>query len=232
MFSNINQLYKLIFENFKFKVKSNQLIVLPPDQLSKKEETSARKFIKNNKDFIISTINNNAPSSEILRFNLQDIEIPLSFAQEGLWFIEQYEQGINAYNISLIFKVSKSANLEILEKSIGKIVERHEVLRTLIKKDKEGHGYQSISDPKIYPLKITKKKVKDKSQLDWELEKQANHIYDLSGEFPIRVSIYELANSDTKADKEDYLSIVIHHIAFDGWSIDILLNCVDFFEYP
>ena len=63
----------------------------------------------------------------------------LSFAQERLWFIEQFEQGTNAYHIPMVFKISQSADIETLEKSFKSIIERHEVLRTLIKKNEEGY---------------------------------------------------------------------------------------------
>ncbi|CAG2169301.1 unnamed protein product, partial [Oppiella nova] len=61
----------------------------------------------------------------------------LSFAQERLWFIEKYEEGTNAYNIPMIFKLSNDIKLDILEKSIGSVVARHEILRTLIKENNE-----------------------------------------------------------------------------------------------
>ncbi len=48
---------------------------------------------------------------------------------------------------------------------------------------------------------------------------EINHIYDLSKEIPIRVCLYQHTDNDEK-----YLSIVIHHIAFDGWSADIFLR--------
>ncbi|NDE18830.1 MAG: hypothetical protein EB000_00070 [Alphaproteobacteria bacterium] len=147
------------------------------------------------------------------------VEQLLSFAQERLWFIEKYEEGSNAYNISMIFKLSDSIQLGILESSIRSIVNRHEVLRTLIKEDSDGHGYQLVLDDKKYPLKITKTDVTDQLQLDQELENEINHIYDLSNEYPIKVALYKLINNT-----EYYLSVVIHHIAFDGWSTDIFLR--------
>ncbi|CAG2169614.1 unnamed protein product, partial [Oppiella nova] len=144
----------------------------------------------------------------------------LSFAQERLWFIEKYEEGTNAYNIPMIFKLSNDIKLDILEKSVRSIVTRHEILRTLIKENSEGNGYQVVINDQEHPLEIIKVSITNYSQLDQELEKQINHVYDLTQEYPIRVCIYSLEDS-TKLKVEYYLSIVIHHIAFDGWSIDI-----------
>jgi AMP-binding enzyme/Condensation domain/Phosphopantetheine attachment site/AMP-binding enzyme C-terminal domain len=79
----------------------------------------------------------------------------LSFAQERLWFIEQYEQGTHAYNIPLVVKLSADVDLAVLERSIKSVVHRHEVLRTLIKEDEEGNGYQLVLDDPDHPLVST-----------------------------------------------------------------------------
>ena len=124
----------------------------------------------------------------------------------------------------MIFKLSSKINLNILEESIKNIVGRHEVLRTVIEEDKEGHGYQLVLDDKECPLEIQKIKVSNEEQLHQELEKSVNHVYDLSKEYPIRVCLYEVRGSDKKGNVEHYLSVVVHHIAFDGWSNDIFLK--------
>ena len=121
----------------------------------------------------------------------------------------------------MLFKLFNNPRLDILETSIKSIVSRHEILRTLIKEDNEGNGYQLVLDDKEYPLEITKIVVTNHAQLDQELGTQVNHIYNLSNEYPIKVYLCELTNSNTKSNSEYYLSIVIHHIAFDGWSVDI-----------
>ncbi len=59
--------------------------------------------------------------------------------------------------------------------------------------------------------------------MERELEKQANDIYNLNDELPIRVGLFKLVAPDEKSSW-NYLSIVIHHIAFDGWSNDIFNN--------
>ena len=146
----------------------------------------------------------------------------LSFAQERLWFIENYEGGTNAYIIPIVFKIPPECRLDILEKSLNSIVVRHEILRTLIKEDEEGNRYQAILDDKLHPLNVFKIKVSDLTALHSALKEQINCIYDLSNEHPIRVCVYELAN--TSGDVDYYISIAIHHIAFDGWSTDIFLR--------
>ena len=127
----------------------------------------------------------------------------------------------------MIFKLSKGIDVDILEKSIRSIVNRHEILRTFIKQDNKGIGYQLVVCDKEYPLNIKRIKVGNKKELDEELEREINHIYNLCEEYPIKVQIYKLGKS--KGEGEKYISIVIHHIAFDGWSTDIFLK--ELFEY-
>ncbi|NDE19202.1 MAG: hypothetical protein EB000_01995 [Alphaproteobacteria bacterium] len=116
-----------------------------------------------------------------------------------------------------------------MERSLRSLVNRHEILRTLIKEDKEGSGYQLVIDDNKYPLKIERINITQQSEVEQELTKSVNYIYDLSSEYPIRVCIYSLVNPNDNQEKiedniEYYLSIVIHHIAFDGWSIEIFLK--------
>jgi len=168
----------------------------------------------------------------------------LSFAQERLWFIERYEEGSNAYNVPMIYKLSKDINLNILEKSIRSIVKRHEVLRTVIRQDEEGTGYQLLLDDEEAPLSIRRIELNSQRVLDEELCKEMNHIYDLGEEYPIRVAIYEIiedsdgcSNSIARelsgeqnqinksgVERDYYISIIIHHIAFDGWSNNIFFE--------
>lgn len=158
---------------------------------------------------------------EILGYEVPTEKQALSFAQERLWFIEQYEGGSNAYNIPLVFKLAGDTDINALEQSIRKVVTRHNILRTIIKVGANGDGYQLVLDDTLQPLPILNHAIYNYEELLLTIKKEVNHIYDLSREYPIRVSIYKYSFNDST---EDYLSIVIHHIAFDGWSIDIFLR--------
>ncbi|WP_310622345.1 condensation domain-containing protein [Flexibacterium corallicola] len=71
-------------------------------------------------------------------------QYPLSFAQERLWFIEQYERGTSAYHMPMLFRLSNEVNHSALKSSLALIVNRHEVLRTCFVKDTEGTYFQRI----------------------------------------------------------------------------------------
>ncbi len=121
----------------------------------------------------------------------------LSFAQERLFFIDQLEEGTNAYNIPMLLTLKKNVDYVKLEQSIQDVVGRHEVLRTIIK-----GSYQQVVKG---PIEITHKSI--------DIDDFFAYEFDLSSEVPIRVNLYQ-----------DQLAINIHHIAFDGWSTNIFLT--------
>jgi hypothetical protein len=74
----------------------------------------------------------------------------------------------------------------------------------------------------VHSFRIAQIKCSSKEELDANLGEDISHIFDLTNDYPIRVKLYSLDNSNARPT--NILSIVIHHIAFDGWSTDIFLN--------
>ena len=66
------------------------------------------------------------------------------FAQERLWFIDNLEQGTNAYNIPLLFKLAENTNEEYLFNALEDMVGRHEILRSAIRQDTNFNVYQEV----------------------------------------------------------------------------------------
>lgn len=184
--------------------------------------------IKLNKDEIIKILEFNNiydvfDSSEVNILRSTNKICDLSYAQERMRFIEVYNGGTNAYNITGMMyelKITEKWQEEVLAKSITSIVDKHEILRTLIKQNESGIGYQEINSLQEKKLEIKKLRLVSEEEVKEQMEKDANHIYNLSEEYPIKVGIYRIDNKKNKA----YLSIVIHHIAFDGWSVEIFLK--------
>lgn len=67
-------------------------------------------------------------------------EIPLSFSQKRLWFLDQLEGANSAYNISMAWQINGNLNIPILEKTIKTIIQRHEILRTNFLNNKDGNS--------------------------------------------------------------------------------------------
>ena len=154
-------------------------------------------------------------SSRLLKEpNLKPEEYKLSFAQERLWFIHKLSEGNAAYNTPLVFKVNPKLDKSSLFTSIKDLVCRHEILRTLIKEDESGNTYQQVMPPNFY---ISQTRILDNDMLHKYMKRDLKYVFDLSKETPIKVNYYTYKDNA-------YLSIVIHHIATDGWSTDILMR--------
>ncbi|KAB8033633.1 non-ribosomal peptide synthetase [Fluviispira multicolorata] len=160
---------------------------------------------------------------EIKKLNNINIEEQsLSFAQERLWFIEKLSEGMNSYNVPMLYLLNSNINFVSLSRSLQEIISRHEILRTVIKETSQGIAYQIPLTEGEYLFHVNKFECKSKEEFKSILKKEMNYIYDLSQEIPIRISLYTIANK--KGNQDHYLNIIVHHIAFDGWSVEIFLR--------
>ncbi|MFD6987029.1 condensation domain-containing protein, partial [Streptomyces sp. NPDC059956] len=142
----------------------------------------------------------------------------LSFAQERLWFIEKFERGTHAYNVPLVLEVAEHVDIDILLTGVRAVVEHHEILRTLIKETRDGVGYQVVRDMDEVPMPPVER-VSGTEALRENLRGDVERVFDLANEGPLHMRLYEVAQPAAR-----YLSFVVHHIAFDGWSTDVLLE--------
>ncbi|SKA06553.1 Phosphopantetheine attachment site [Chitinophaga eiseniae] len=146
----------------------------------------------------------------------------LSFAQDRLWFMEQYEEGASAYHIPELYELDEDADMEGLKYALREIVSRHEVLRSTIEQDDfRDHGIQIVHED---ALPVHEKILTDKDDYEALIKEDIRAPFNLSMEYPIRVIFYTIT-SDTaipgyQKDKR-LLLINTHHIASDGWSADI-----------
>jgi amino acid adenylation domain-containing protein len=147
--------------------------------------------------------------------------LPLSFAQQRLWFIDQLEPGNVIYNCPGAVRVEGQLNLEALERAINEIVRRHEVLRTRIEV-KEGKPAQVIDEWKYQRIEV-----EDLTSLSGEKrEEEAGRMaqeeavtgFDLSRGPLLRVKVLKL-------EEERHVALyTMHHIVSDGWSMGILIR--------
>ncbi|GEO12155.1 non-ribosomal peptide synthetase [Segetibacter aerophilus] len=144
--------------------------------------------------------------------------IPLSFSQERLWFIDQLEGSVQ-YHIPAVLRLKGKLNIPALRNSLQAVVERHEVLRTVIKQEK-GRGYQYILPNEQLELEFVDEKIYEDSQADLEklVFQKIKKPFDLSKDLMIRASLIRLGN------EEHLLVITMHHIASDGWSTSIVVK--------
>ncbi|KUI06088.1 non-ribosomal peptide synthetase [Mycobacterium sp. IS-3022] len=138
--------------------------------------------------------------------------IPLSFAQQRLWFLDQLQGPSPIYNMATALRISGDLDADALGQALADVVGRHESLRTrfpatepqqlVVPAEQADFGWQVI-DAGDWPG----------GRLDDAIAEVARHPFDLAAEIPLRATLFRLA------DDEHVLAIVVHHIAADGWSI-------------
>ncbi|MBO9205116.1 MULTISPECIES: non-ribosomal peptide synthetase, partial [Niastella] len=145
-------------------------------------------------------------------------QIPLSFSQERLWFIDRL-QGSLQYHIPAVFKLEGIVDASALEASFKEIIQRHEVLRTVIN-EQEGIGYQQVHPGNDWTMERTTETsiLSTGSTVEEYIRGQVLRPFDLSADHMLRVILVEVTATS------HILIAVIHHIAFDGWSISILVK--------
>ncbi|WP_415047037.1 amino acid adenylation domain-containing protein [Gordonia sp. (in: high G+C Gram-positive bacteria)] len=134
--------------------------------------------------------------------------VPLSFAQQRMWFINQFEPEAPTYNIPAVLRLTGTLDVDALRVAVADVVRRHEVLRTTFP-DVEGEPVQVVAPESAV-----------ESGLPWfevasveELERAASAGFDVSWQWPLRAIIHRLG------DGEFLFAVVAHHIAADGESM-------------
>ncbi|MEH2430768.1 MAG: amino acid adenylation domain-containing protein [Nostoc sp.] len=147
--------------------------------------------------------------------------LPLSFAQQRLWFLDQLIPNNPFYNIPLALHLTGSLKLAALEQTFNEIVQRHEALRTTIIVQK-GQPVQVINPTLTIPLPII-----DLRQLPQaEREIQARRLTTQEAQRPFNLSTDSLLQVKLLwLDETQYiLLLTMHHIVSDGWSIGVLIQ--------
>ncbi|MDI1433382.1 non-ribosomal peptide synthetase [Polyangium sorediatum] len=144
--------------------------------------------------------------------------IPLSFAQERLWFLDQWGTGA-AYNVFGALRMKGDLGVEALERALGEIVRRHESLRTTFVMEGEAPRQIIHPAPALSLPPVDRTHIPDE-QRDAEVEHlaqiEARRTFDLATEPMLRASLHRFSATD------HVLFVNMHHIAADGWSIGVL----------
>jgi hypothetical protein len=150
----------------------------------------------------------------------RDANLPLSFAQQRLWFLNQVEPDSSSYNVPLAIQLQGNLDLKALEQTLSEIVRRHEVLRTTFRPI-DGQPVQVISPPYSFHLEVEQLQDVPESER-WAqarliAQEEAGRPFDLSREvFRVRL---------VQCGEVDYLALLtMHHIVGDAWSMSVLIN--------
>jgi pristinamycin I synthase-3/4 len=149
--------------------------------------------------------------------------LPLSSAQQRLWFLNQLEPGLSVYNIPEMLRLRGRLQFGVLQRCLGEIVERHEALRTTFRNE-GGEPEQIIAPVSSLPLPLALVDLTDYPADEREVramelvQAEARTPFDLARGPLFRATLYRLA------DEEHLLLLNVHHIVADGWSMQVLLG--------
>ena len=145
----------------------------------------------------------------------------LSFAQQRLWFLNQFEPNSPFYHIAKAVRLTGTLNVEAFRRSLDTILVRHEVLRTTFV-SADGKAVQVIAENPS--LEISEFDLRERPAGDREIEtkrllrEEAQRPFNLAEDLMFRVTLIQVS------EDEHVLLLVIHHIASDAWSIGILFE--------
>src|SRR5215213_1766518 len=138
--------------------------------------------------------------------------LPLSYAQQRLWFLDQLEPNNPFYNNPAAVRLSGELNVAALEQSLTEIVARHETLRTTFSMV-NSQPVQLVSPPGPFTLPVF-----DLSDLHGAVREEAANGFDLKAGPLLRVRLLRLG------EREHVLLLTMHHIVSDGWSMGVLVR--------
>jgi amino acid adenylation domain-containing protein/non-ribosomal peptide synthase protein (TIGR01720 family) len=145
-------------------------------------------------------------------------QIPVSYAQERLWFIDQLEGSVQ-YHIPSIINLKGNLNIEALSNAIRQIINRHEVLRTVIV-EQDGQPWQSIQEKDGWQLNELDGAAysEDEDGLQTYIQQLILQPFNLAKDYMIRADLLRLN------ELHHVLVVTLHHIAADGWSASIIVR--------
>ncbi|MBL4671414.1 MAG: amino acid adenylation domain-containing protein, partial [Arenicella sp.] len=170
---------------------------------------------------LLRSLDNQGKASPIVAVTRDQI-LPLSFAQQRLWLLDQIDEGSRHYLMPGAFRLSGPLTVNALSKAFRHVFERHESLRTCFVVDENGEPQQVVCQAGSFELGSVDlsllSTVQQTNKLHSLLFEESARSFDLASDLMLRATVFKLAND------EHVLHVVMHHIAADGWSLPILLN--------
>jgi amino acid adenylation domain-containing protein len=148
-------------------------------------------------------------------------ELPLSFAQARLWFLDRIAPGNYAYNISAAVRLTGVLNVAALQQSFNEIVRRHEALRTTFAMGND-QPIQVIAPSMTLPLPIVDlcelPEAEQQAEIQQLAVEEAQRPFDLERDPLLRATLLQLGET------EHIVLLTMHHIVSDGWSMGVLVR--------
>ncbi|RJO72003.1 non-ribosomal peptide synthetase [Nocardia panacis] len=135
--------------------------------------------------------------------------VPLSLAQQRMWFLNRFDPTSAVYNIPVAIRLTGALDTAALAAAVTDLVARHEILRTNYPETADG-PIQRIAQAQVVPLPVLPIAAEE---VPGEVRRLVGAGFDVTVELPFRVALYALGPQD------HVLVFVAHHIATDGWSL-------------
>jgi len=151
----------------------------------------------------------------------REAELPLSFAQQRLWFLDQLDPNSPVYNIPVALRLEGDLNIDAFKQSLRELINRHESLRTTFP-EQDGQPVQVIAE--TIPFPFTQLDLSHYSEEEREAQVQqvaleeALQPFNLSNGPLLRIKLLELKPGDA------VILLTMHHIISDGWSVGVLIQ--------
>ncbi|WP_280443546.1 non-ribosomal peptide synthase/polyketide synthase, partial [Nocardia brasiliensis] len=145
--------------------------------------------------------------------------IPLSLAQQRMWFLNRFDTDSAVNNIPLAVRLTGTLDTDALRQAVADVVDRHEVLRTVYPETADGQGVQVVLPAgqdavDLTPIEVSETEIQDRVA---ELVLTG---FDVTTEVPVRAALFRVAGSmDGSQPDTHVLVFVVHHISGDGWSV-------------
>lgn len=143
-------------------------------------------------------------------------EVPLSYAQERVWFMDQLAPGEAAYHIAVPLRVRGPLDVDALRAALTALADRHESQRTRFPADADGRPTVVVADTADVPLTVVE--APDEAAAQALVDAAAAEPFDLANGPLLRALLIRLTADD------HVLFLAQHHIVGDGWSVDVLLR--------
>ena len=147
--------------------------------------------------------------------------LPLSLAQQGLWFLDQLDTGRARYNVPLALRLEGALDADALRRALNEIVRRHETLRASFRQQ-DGTPVQLIAPVLEIALPLTDlaglPHAEQESRFKWLMQDEAQAPFDLATGPLLRAGLLRLQ------PQEHVLLLTMHHIVSDGWSVGVLMH--------
>ncbi|GLW34746.1 non-ribosomal peptide synthetase/MFS transporter [Actinoplanes regularis] len=141
---------------------------------------------------------------------------PLSYAQERLWFMEQYAPGTRAYTIPVVRRIRGPLDPQAVRAALGHLVARHEALRTSFPATDDGRPRAALAAHAEPVLRVVS--AADEQQAQALVDDELARPVDPAGAPMLRGLLIRVA------PEQHILVLAIHHLACDGWSVELLLG--------